>query len=542
MDITQKGFCFTRKILLQLLISAPFVSVVTPGWVQALPPLSQQLSTQNSDHVFSVPTELRGRVDFWKDVFTRYGKYQQIIHHREFPQVRFGVIDLSLEGESMHPVEFERFKKAESERRVKEIHRALDHLAQGGRPSNLLEDIVAREMRSIRGGPEKYQRAVKEDLVRTQTGIKERYADAVKRAGRYMPIMEKIFVEEFALPRELTRLPFVESSFDYTAYSSVGAAGIWQFMPRTAKSYKLAVNTIVDQRRDPILATRAAAQYLKGAYSELGNWPLALTSYNHGVGGVRKKVNQYGTTDLVKLIEHPSERPFGFASSNFYPEFLAAVEIYRDWRILFPQLEIDPPLTLKSYQVESAVNINSLARHVGIDADALRGVNYALSSAVWNGRALVPRGYQLYIPTGETVALARFRGSDNEPQPKGPSSSTVYGGITYKVRQGDSLISIAKKYNVTTNQLIATNPLARQAMQIGQDLIIQPAPKQLQAASLNQKTRPASVVREATYHTVKKGETLSSIAKRYKVSVQALKNVNRIKSSSISVNQKLKIP
>jgi membrane-bound lytic murein transglycosylase D len=542
MGITRKGFCFTRKILLQLLISAPFVSVVTPGWVQALPPLSQQLSTQNSDHVFSVPTELRGRVDFWKDVFTRYGKYQQIIHHREFPQVRFGVIDLSLEGESMHPVEFERFKKAESERRVKEIHRALDHLAQGGRPSNLLEDIVAREMRSIRGGSEKYQRALKEDLVRTQTGIKERYADAVKRAGRYMPIMEKIFVEEFALPRELTRLPFVESSFDYTAYSSVGAAGIWQFMPRTAKSYKLAVNTIVDQRRDPILATRAAAQYLKGAYSELGNWPLALTSYNHGVGGVRKKVNQYGTTDLVKLIEHPSERPFGFASSNFYPEFLAAVEIYRDWRILFPQLEMDPPLTLKSYQVENAVNINSLARHVGIDADALRGVNYALSSAVWNGRALVPRGYQLYIPTGETVALARFRGSDNEPQPKGPSSSTVYGGITYKVRQGDSLISIAKKYNVTTNQLLATNPLARQAMQIGQDLIIQPAPKQVQAASLNQKTRPASVVREATYHTVKKGETLSSIAKRYKVSVQALKNVNRIKSSSISVNQKLKIP
>ena len=540
-------FLFPRIAQVSLIALVSLIAVVfllaTPQLVFALPPLSQQLSPQNSDHAFSVPTELRGRVDFWKDVFTRYGKYQQIIHHREFPQVRFGVIDLSLEGESMHPVEFESFKKAESERRVKEIQRAMDHLAQGGRPSNLLEDIVAREMRSVQGGREKYVRAVQEDLVRTQTGIKERYAEAVKRAGRYMPVMEKIFVGEFALPRELTRLPFVESSFDYTAYSSVGAAGIWQFMPRTAKSYNLAVNTIVDQRRDPIMATRAAAQYLKGAYRELGNWPLALTSYNHGVGGVRKKVNQYGTTDLTRLIEHPTERAFGFASSNFYPEFLAAVEIYRDWRTHFPQLQIDPPLALKSYQVESSISINSLSRQVGIDVEALRGVNYALSAAVWNGRAAVPRGYQLYIPTGDTVELARFRGSDNnEPQPKGPSSSTVYGGITYKVRQGDSLISIAKKYNVTVAQLIASNPAAIRTMQVGQDLIIQPVPNKVNASTLKQKTRPASVVREPTYHAVKKGDTLSSIAKRYKVSVQALKNVNRIKSSSISVSQKLKIP
>ena len=144
-----------------------------PG-AQASPAFSQQISNENQDRTFAVPPDLRGRVDFWKDVFTRYGKFQQVIHHREFPQIRFGIIDYSLEGASMHPVEFEKFKKVESERRVKEVTRALENLAKGNRPANLLEDIVARAMKTIPGGKEKYRRAIDEDLVRTQTGIRVR--------------------------------------------------------------------------------------------------------------------------------------------------------------------------------------------------------------------------------------------------------------------------------------------------------------------------------------------------------------------------------
>ena len=507
----------------------------------AAPAFSQQIAPENHDRVFFVPPALRGRVDFWKDEFTRYGKFQQVIHHREFPQVRFGVIDLSLEGQSMNPVEFERFKKAESERRVKEVHRALDRLAQGERPASLLEDIVAREMKSISGGKSKYRRAIDEDLVRTQTGIKERYAEAVKRAGRYMPILEQIFVKEFGLPRELTRLPFVESSFDYTAYSSVGAAGIWQFMPRTGRSFGMAVNSIVDERRDPVTATRGAAKYLSGAFRELGNWPLALTSYNHGVGGVRKKVKQFGTSDIVTLIEHPSERPFGFASSNFYPEFLAAVEIYRDWRGYFPGLEIDAPLSLRDVPVTQSIGVQAAARKIGIEVEALKGVNYALSSAVWSGRALIPRGYILRVPQGDTVAVARERGAELLPQPKGPSASSVYGGLSYKVRQGDTLVAIAKKFNVSVAAIKTQNQIGK-SISVGQDLVIQPTPKQGSAMSVNKKTRPASVVREPTYYAVKKGDTLGEIAKKFGVSVQALKNQNRIRTNTISVGQRLRVP
>ena len=320
-------FLFPRIAQVSLIALVSLIAVVfllaTPQLVFALPPLSQQLSPQNSDHAFSVPTELRGRVDFWKDVFTRYGKYQQIIHHREFPQVRFGVIDLSLEGESMHPVEFESFKKAESERRVKEIQRAMDHLAQGGRPSNLLEDIVAREMRSVQGGREKYVRAVQEDLVRTQTGIKERYAEAVKRAGRYMPVMEKIFVGEFALPRELTRLPFVESSFDYTAYSSVGAAGIWQFMPLTAREKGMEVNDMVDERYHLEKSTEAACKYLLEAKAKFGNWTLAAASYNGGMTGVTKQIEMQQVDSYYDLLLNDE-------TSRYVFRILALKEIMKD--------------------------------------------------------------------------------------------------------------------------------------------------------------------------------------------------------------------
>ncbi len=534
-------FFFRNLLAVSLLSAVTLAAGVQPAC--AAPAFSQQISVEGKDRTFSVPQELRGRVDFWKEVFSRYGKYHQIIHHREFPQVRFGIIDYSLEGASMNPVEFERFKKAESERRVKEIHRALERLSRGERPANLLEDIVLREMRTVAGGREKYKRAIDEDLVRTQTGIKERYAEAVKRAGRYMPILEQIFSVEYGLPKELTRLPFVESSFDYTAYSSVGAAGIWQFMPRTAKAHRLAVNTVVDQRRDPIASTHAAAQYLRTAYNELGSWPLALTSYNHGVGGVKKKVGQFGTSDIVQLIEHPSERPFGFASSNFYPEFLAAVEIYRDLSTYFPALELDKPLNLRHQVITQPTRVQSVAHQVGVDVEALRAVNYALSSAVWNGRAAIPKGYTLYIPQGDTLFLAKQLPPIAEPQPKGPVASSVYSGSTYKVRQGDTLVSIAKKFNVKVAIIKAQNGLSDKPLRVGAELIIKPAAtKQEPAATTLNKPRPASVVRESSTHTVKKGETLGAIAKKYGISVEALRNQNHIKGTRISIGQKLKVP
>ena len=146
------------------------------------------------------------------------------------------------------------------------------------------------------------------------------------RTGRrYFPEMERIFVAE-GLPPELTRLPLIESCFNLDAYSKVGATGVWQFMPGTGRLYMM-VNGSVDERRDPIASTRAAARYLTNSYGRLGNWPLAITAYNHGPAGVARGVDETRSTDIVTLIRYYDGPGWGFSSRNFYAEFLAALDI-----------------------------------------------------------------------------------------------------------------------------------------------------------------------------------------------------------------------
>jgi membrane-bound lytic murein transglycosylase D len=286
--------------------------------------------------------------------------------------------------------------------------------------------------------------------------------------------MEQIFVSEYGLPKELTRIPFIESSFDYTAYSSVGAAGIWQFMPRTARSHKLLVGSFIDERRDPIKATRAAAEYLRSAYRSLGAWPLAITSYNHGVGGVRSKVSKAGTNDIAELVEHPTERYFGFASSNFFPEFLAALEIFDDHKRYFPEISVEPPLRIVSYPLRSAMSAGYVSRQLGISIDELREANYAILEPVWQGRAKIPSGYSLRVPVQYKERVDALI----QPEPVSArsqvtsTSSAIYGGATYRVRKGDTLTSIAKRYGTTTASIMSLNGLSTSVVNPGQVLVV----------------------------------------------------------------------
>src|SRR5262245_20063059 len=135
--------------------------------------------------------------------------------------------------------------------------------------------------------------------------------------------METIFERE-GLPVALTRLPLVESCFNVRAYSKVGAAGIWQFMPSTGRYY-LRIDNAVDERRDPVTATVAAATHLKGNYEVLHSWPLAITAYNYCRAGMANAVSTVGSSDIVDIIQHYHGPAFKFASRNFYAEFLAAL-------------------------------------------------------------------------------------------------------------------------------------------------------------------------------------------------------------------------
>ncbi len=353
------------------------------------------------------PERLRGRVDFWKAIFGKYGKYQKVIHHRRFPQISFKVLDFSKAAEELSPAGYESLVKRIEAEKVGEIEGYLENLAKTGTPRNSMEQYIVSQMKSLPSGKQKYQDVLDNDWVRTQTGIKEKCEEAVRRTGRYLPQIERIFIEEENLPVELTRLPFIESSFNYTAYSSVGAAGIWQFMPATARKFMM-VGSTVDERLDPFTATRAAAKYFKQAYKSLGNWGLAVTSYNHGVSGVYKKTVAAGTNDISEMIERASGEPvFGFASQNFWPEFLAAVEIYDNYRKYYPNVSLLPELTVRDHHVTKPVTLVQASKTFGVSTEALIDANYALLKPVVTGRKAIPAGYTLRIPTGKVTELVK---------------------------------------------------------------------------------------------------------------------------------------
>jgi membrane-bound lytic murein transglycosylase D len=145
------------------------------------------------------------------------------------------------------------------------------------------------------------------------------------RQKGYLPAMQAI-LRQHGVPEELAHLTLVESCFNLEAYSKVGAAGVWQFMPSTGRQY-MTVDGAIDERRDPLRSTQAAAEHLRGDYEVLGTWPLAITAYNHGRGGMARAVRTVGTTDFGEISSNYRGPAFGFASRNFYPEFLAALEV-----------------------------------------------------------------------------------------------------------------------------------------------------------------------------------------------------------------------
>lgn len=520
--------------------------------------------------VFQVPSALRGRVNFWIDVFSKYGKHQVVIHHRNFPQIVFGSLDFSKAAVEMGPGAYERHREATVNRTIAAVKANLAKLATGQDPENVFQKRIVEQMKFVPGGPERFKQMIDEDLVRSQTGIREKYGLALERASRYLPIMEHIFVSEHGLPRELTMLPFIESSFDYTAYSSVGAAGLWQFMPRTGKSFGMTIGRYVDDRRDPIKATRAAAQYLKDAYRRLGSWPLAITSYNHGVAGVSKKVSRAGTSDIGEILEHPTERYFGFASTNFFPEFLAAIELYEQHERYFPEIQLQQPLRLVSVPLKGSMSAAYVSRLIGVDFDTLRQSNYALLEPIWKGTAKIPGGYQLRVPLEYREKLSKLEGAyEPSTRPASSSASSVYGGLTYKVRRGDTLAVIAKRYKVSPADIQKWNGFRGTALKTGQNLIVRPKTVGSEApgssnieanAAQAAKTRNSSTVLRSTQrpepkqpekraskpsggtYKVKSGDSLWSVSKKLGVSVKALQKANGLKGNSIKPGKVLVVP
>lgn len=352
-----------------------------------------------------------------------------IFHHREDPAIIYSVLDFSSLAERASGSKFDRLKEEEIDRETERIQSVLHHLASGQPAESALEKRLERLFDRFGPGYKaaRYREAALVEKIRTQTGIKERFREGLRRSGQYLEAIEAIFSER-GLPSELGRLPFVESSFDYDAYSSVGAAGIWQFMRSTAKSF-MRVSAAIDERRDPIVSTRAAAQYLARAYNVLGAWPLAVTSYNHGITGVLRASRTVGTKDIAKIIRQYDGKTWGFASKNFYTEFLAALEVERDYKRYFPDLVLDRPVYFDEVRISSKVTYGELVSASGLDTATFEHLNPALRSRFFGAKTVVPAGMLIKVPYGRgssVIKVSRGAVITWQHSPKGsPGGSKV---------------------------------------------------------------------------------------------------------------------
>jgi membrane-bound lytic murein transglycosylase D len=263
------------------------------------------------------------RVQFWEKIFARYPSHQIVIHDRDDVNLILGVIQLRTQG-------FDSVDSPGADRFIEDTLRRYAETLKGFKERGAVmrnEHALAAAIWNACNTPAARQRLLRGRItLRSQGGLADTFQDAYRTSELYLPRMERIF-RSHGLPPELTRMVFVESMFNLQARSKVGASGLWQLMPRTARAY-IRVNRRVDERNSPYKATQAAARILRQNHKALGNWPLAITAYNHGLGGMRRAVKQTGSRRLTDIIQEYRSPSFGFASSHFYAEFLAALRVH----------------------------------------------------------------------------------------------------------------------------------------------------------------------------------------------------------------------
>ena len=358
--------------------------------------------TTSGDVAFPAPPELQPQIAFWRNVYSKWGRNRVALHDDRYLDLVYGVLTLPGEiGENQTP-EQKDFVKGHQEN-LRALLRQVEFNVAANAPLTPAEEKLAAHIRASSGGPGAIAGA--SERLRSQRGMRERFKRGLEISGRYDAAFRGVF-REVGLPEDLAYLPHVESSFQNHAASSAGAVGMWQFMPGTARHFGM-LNAAVDERRDPVASAQGAARYLGNAHDRLGNWPLALTSYNHGVGGMKRAQETFGN-DFVAIARHYSGPGFGFASRNFYTEFLAARDIARNPQRFFPEgVRYDPPLNLDRVRLRQTVDTMTLADYYEVSSGELTSLNKAWNPAAQNGRIALPAGTLVWLPAGTMARLTQ---------------------------------------------------------------------------------------------------------------------------------------
>ncbi len=440
--------------MLQMLLPLPDPMTCRPLLLFAATCLSLAVSTFTHAENFPRPEALQPAVEFWVKVYTEVDTRSGYIHDAD----RVGVIyeTLTLSGDYYADRRAMRAARA----RYRKI---LEGLAgDRSNPSAEAQRVLAL------WGPDVTDKRLREAArsVRFQRGQSDRFKAGIIRSGEWNHHIEQV-LRERGLPQELGVLPHVESSFNPAAYSKVGAAGIWQFTRPTGRRY-LEVDYVIDERMDPFAATVAAAQLLEHNLQLTGTWPLALTAYNHGAASMRRATSELGTTDIDVIIENYDGRRFGFASRNFYPSFLAALEVSSKRDQYFGALQLTPPVDYLEVKLEEFIGAEDIARALKVDLGVLKQHNRALLDPIWQGNKRIPAGFVLRVPSDRLgvdpeLVLAAI------PEEKRFEEQTP--DLYHTVVRGDTVSEIARRYGHSIRDVAAMNGLNRRfTIRVGQVL------------------------------------------------------------------------
>ncbi|HJV23791.1 MAG TPA: LysM peptidoglycan-binding domain-containing protein [Holophagaceae bacterium] len=377
---------------------------------------------------------------------------------------------------------------------------------------------------------------------------------ALSRASRYLPMVRQVFAEE-GVPEDLAYLAVIESGYKNDARSYAKAVGMWQFMRSTGRIFGLKGTAWVEERRDPVKATRAAARYLRRLHEISGDWYLALVGYNAGPLTTERAILNVGSRNFWDL--HRS-RWLRTQTKNYIPEMCAAVLVGRSpekYGLVVPQL---PPYVYENVQVDKATSLSVIARLSSTDVSTLKDLNPELLRG-----STPPGSYPLRVPPGKAMQVNRVLA--------GLKGSQRLDFKTYVIRKGDTPARVARRFKVGEQDLLEANDLSAKQFKPGKRIQVPPPPAQrvdekdlLKRPALEDRplqTLPTVPSAETTSrpapdtpvaappeaperpagHVVRKGETLFSIARQYGVSVEELRSWNRLKGNKVQLGARLRL-
>lgn len=360
----------------------------------------------------------------------------------------------------------------------------------------------------------------------------ERMRRFLERGEKYKEVVTAVLRDQ-GIPTEIYYQALIESGFATHATSSARAVGIWQFIPQTGKRYGLRVDTYVDERRDPMRATIAASLYLKDLYNVFQSWYLAMAAYNAGEGRIMSAIMRSKTRDFWEMVR---TKALPAETMNYIPKFLAATIIgHNPKRYGLDDLrpELAPPL--QSVSIPSPIRLADVATATGVALETLKTFNPHILRGVTPPDVST---YRIWVPKDQVVAVEgsleklaslRLRGASKKlaiaAADSGPASG--YGGAFHVVKKGDTAARVASQHGLTIAKLKSLNGLRSNRLVIGARLLVEPAMQEAAAAFKK--------------YRVRHGDNLDAIARRFKMSVDDLKKVNRLKKNRVYAGQMLKV-